>query len=149
KGLDHVAENILSYLDAESLYSAELVCKEWNRVISEGMLWKKLIERKVRTDSIWRGLAERRGWIQYLFKPKPGESHPDHCSYRSLFPKIIQDIEFSGQWSSRVVSTVDFESGVWLDVGKKQGNWEDRKANNQRLWDIECGACLRVLEGHE
>jgi len=31
-------------------------------VISEGMLWKKLIERKVRTDSVWRGLAERRGW---------------------------------------------------------------------------------------
>lgn len=62
KGLDHVAENILSYLDADSLYAAELVCKEWYRVISEGMLWKKLIERKVRTDSLWRGLAERRGW---------------------------------------------------------------------------------------
>lgn len=26
------------------------------------MLWKKLIERKVRTDSLWRGLAERRQW---------------------------------------------------------------------------------------
>lgn len=62
KGLDHVAESILSYLDAKSLVSAELVCKEWHRVISEGMLWKKLIERKVRTDSVWRGLAERRGW---------------------------------------------------------------------------------------
>lgn len=31
--------------------------------------------------------------IQYLFKPKPGEHHPDHFSYRALFPKIIQDIE--------------------------------------------------------
>lgn len=62
KGLDHVAENILSYLDAESLCAAELVCKEWFRVISEGMLWKKLIERKVRTDTLWRGLAERRQW---------------------------------------------------------------------------------------
>lgn len=64
KGLDHVAESILSYLDAKSLVSAELVCKEWHRVISEGMLWKKLIERKVRTDSVWRGLAERRGWYE-------------------------------------------------------------------------------------
>lgn len=62
KGLDHVAEFILSYLDAESLKQAELVCKEWCRVISEGMLWKKLIERKVKTDVLWRGLAERRGW---------------------------------------------------------------------------------------
>ncbi len=63
KGLDHVAENILSYLDADSLGQAELVCKEWRRVISEGMLWKKLIERKVKTDAMWRGLAERRGWL--------------------------------------------------------------------------------------
>lgn len=62
RGLDHIAENILSYLDARSLCAAELVCKEWYRVTSDGMLWKKLIERMVRTDSLWRGLAERRGW---------------------------------------------------------------------------------------
>ena len=62
KGLDHIAENILSFLDAKSLCAAEVVCKEWNRVISDGMLWKKLIERKVRTDPLWRGLSERRGW---------------------------------------------------------------------------------------
>lgn len=62
KGLDHIAENILSFLDAKSLCSAERVCKEWYRVISDGMLWKKLIERKVRTDALWKGLSERRGW---------------------------------------------------------------------------------------
>lgn len=62
KGLDHVAETILSMLDAESLNWAQMVCKEWYRVISEGMLWKKLIERKVKTDPLWRGLSERRGW---------------------------------------------------------------------------------------
>ena len=62
KGLDHVAETILSYLDAKSLCAAESVCKEWLRVISDGMLWKKLIERMVRTDPLWRGLADRRGW---------------------------------------------------------------------------------------
>lgn len=67
KGLDHIAETILSYLDAKSLCSAELVCKEWYRVISEGMLWKKLIERMVRTDTLWRGLAERRGWYVFYF----------------------------------------------------------------------------------
>ena len=72
KGLDHVAEKILCYLDANSLCAAELVCISWLRVISEGMLWKKLIERKVQTDLLWKGLAERRNWIQYLFKPKPG-----------------------------------------------------------------------------
>ena len=57
-----MAENILAYLDAKSLCAAELVCKEWYRVISEGNLWKKLIERKVLTDTLWKGLADRRGW---------------------------------------------------------------------------------------
>lgn len=87
--MDHIAENILSYLDFDSLKSAEIVCKEWLRVISEGMLWKKLIERKVRTDTLWRGLSERRGWIQYLFKPRPGSTHRPHSFYRELFPKIM------------------------------------------------------------
>lgn len=31
--------------------------------------------------------------IQYLFKPKPGKQHQTHNFYRTLFPKIIQDIE--------------------------------------------------------
>lgn len=31
--------------------------------------------------------------IKYLFKPAPGEQHPDYMFYRRLFPKIIQDIE--------------------------------------------------------
>lgn len=89
KGLDHVADNILSYLDADSLFSAELVSKEWNRVISEGMLWKKLIERKVRSDSLWRGLAERKKWIKYLFVPRPGE-YRNHSFYRQLYPVIMK-----------------------------------------------------------
>lgn len=31
--------------------------------------------------------------IQYLFKPKPGENHPSNDFYRSLYPKIILDID--------------------------------------------------------
>ena len=65
RGLDQVAEKVLSYLDAAFLKNAELVCKEWYRVISEGMLWKKLIQKKVRSDPLWQGLSERRGW--YVF----------------------------------------------------------------------------------
>ena len=62
KGLHHIAYKILSYLDARSLCRAEQVCSDWYRVIAEGLLWKKLIERKVKTDPVWRGLSERRGW---------------------------------------------------------------------------------------
>jgi hypothetical protein len=67
------------------------------------MLWKKLIERKVRTDSLWRGLSERRGWIDYLFKSKPGQNHPNHSFYRGLYPKIIQDIEVSVKFFSNFI----------------------------------------------
>merc|ERR1712116_44112 len=74
KGLDHIAENILSYLDDNSLRNAELVCKEWRRVIADGMLWKKL--------------SERRGWGAYLFKPRPGEQQPHHSFYQKLYPRI-------------------------------------------------------------
>ena len=28
-----------------------------------------------------------------LFKPKPGEQHPNHSFYRRLYPSIIKDIE--------------------------------------------------------
>jgi len=62
KGLDHIAEHILSYVDATSLRAAELVCKEWCRVVADGNLWRKLIEHKVLTDSLWKGLVERKGW---------------------------------------------------------------------------------------
>ena len=78
KGLDHVAEKILCYLDANSLCAAELVCTGWLRVISEGMLWKKLIERKVQTDLLWKGLAgdnfnffTHLKKVQLLMKPEP------------------------------------------------------------------------------
>ena len=92
KGLDHLAENILSYLDAKSLANAQCVSREWYRVIAAGMLWKKLIERQVRSDPQWRGLAERRGWIKYLFKPSPGNQHQNHLFYRKLYPTVVADI---------------------------------------------------------
>ena len=62
KGLHHIAYKILSYLDERSLCRAELVCHDWYDVISDGLLWKKLIERKVELEPVWKGLSERRGW---------------------------------------------------------------------------------------
>ena len=63
QGFHIVIYNILSYLDdARSLCRAEQVCSDWYQVISKGLLWKQLIERTVETDSVWRGLSERRGW---------------------------------------------------------------------------------------
>ena len=86
---------ILSYLDAKSLSEAEHVCKEWLRVISDGMLWKKLIERKITTDPLWKGLSEQRGWIKYLHRNSTGEPNMPHSFYRSLYPNILKDIKVS------------------------------------------------------
>ncbi|KAI5640811.1 D domain of beta-TrCP domain-containing protein [Phthorimaea operculella] len=176
KGLDHVAENILSYLDASSLCAAELVCREWQRVISEdasslcaaelvcrewqrviseGMLWKKLVERKVRTDSLWRGLAERRGWIQYLFKPKPGCQHPSHSFYRQLYPKIIQDIRsIEDNWRmgrhnlQRINCRSENSKGVYClqyDDNKIVSGLRD---NTIKIWDRKTLQCVKELQGH-
>uniref|UniRef100_T1HWK9 Uncharacterized protein n=1 Tax=Rhodnius prolixus TaxID=13249 RepID=T1HWK9_RHOPR len=155
KGLDHVAENILSYLYADSLCSAQLVCKEWHRVISEGMLWKKLIERKVRTDSLWRGLAERRTWIQYLFKPKPGKTHPNHKFYRSLFPKIIADIEsIENNWRlgrhnlQRINCRSENSKGVYCLQYDDHKIVSGLRDNTIKIWDRCSLQCVKVLTGH-
>ncbi|XP_063707792.1 F-box/WD repeat-containing protein 1A [Culicoides brevitarsis] len=155
KGLDHVAENILSHLDADSLCAAELVCKEWLRVISEGMLWKKLIERKVRTDSLWRGLAERRAWMKHLFVPRPGSIHRPHKFYRSLFPKIMKDIQtIEDNWRQgthnlqRINCRSENSKGVYClqyDDNKIVSGLRD---NTIKIWDRNTLQCYKILTGH-
>jgi len=156
KGLDHVAENILSFLDAKSLCAAGAVSKEWARVISEGMLWKKLIERKVNTDSLWKGLADRRNWIQYLFKPKPGESHPPHSFYRGLYPSIIKDIDtIEDNWRcgkhnlQRINCRSENSKGVYClqyDDSKIVSGLRD---NTIKMWDRQTlQQYSKVLTGH-
>ncbi|CAG2105452.1 unnamed protein product [Medioppia subpectinata] len=155
KGLDHVAETVLSYLDAKSLCSAELVCKEWYRVISEGMLWKKLIESRVRTDSLWRGLSHRRGWVRYLFKPSSGEQHPDHMFYRRLFPKIIQDIESTeNNWRSgrhnlqRINCRSEASKGVYCLQYDDHKIISGLRDNTIKIWDRTTLQCSKILTGH-
>ena len=155
KGLDHVAEKILCYLDANSLCAAELVCKGWLRVIEDGQLWKKLIERKVLTDQLWKGLSERRNWSQYLFKPRPGEPHPPHSFYRRLYPSIIRDIDaIENNWRcgkhnlQRINCRSENSKGVYClqyDEAKIVSGLRD---NTIKVWDRNSLACTRVLNGH-
>jgi len=155
KGLEHIAESILSFLDAKSLCAAELVCKEWNRVVADGMLWKKLIERMVITDSLWHGLADRRGWISDLFKPKPGEAPRNNKFYRELYPKIIQDIDrIENNWRTgrhqlqRIHCRSETSKGVYClqyDDDKIVSGLRD---NTIKIWDRHNLDCVRVLTGH-
>jgi len=156
QGLDHLAENILSFLDAKSLSAAQRVCKGWLNVISEGMLWKKLIERKVLTDSLWKGLAERRHWIQYLFKPKPGaEPHPGHEFYRKLYPNIIKDIEnIEDNWKcgkhnlQRINCRSENSKGVYCLQYDDQKIVSGLRDNTIKIWERSTLSCLNVLNGH-
>jgi hypothetical protein len=49
-------------------------CRKWNDVVKSNRIWKPLLERKVKNDSNWKELAERRGWIRtmekYFIKPR-------------------------------------------------------------------------------
>ena len=69
---------------------AELVCREWFKVINNLLLWKKLIEIKVAMDIMWNVLSEQREWGKYLFHHVP-QSEPQY--YRKLYPVILNDVQ--------------------------------------------------------
>ncbi|CAG0894089.1 unnamed protein product [Cyprideis torosa] len=154
KGCDHVAEVILSYLDAKSLCAAELVCKEWSRVVADGMLWKKLIQRKTRTDPLWRGLSERRNWSHFLFN-KMGHAHPDHRFFRKLYPRIINDIDnLETNWRSgkhtlqRINCRSEGSKGVYCLQYDEQKIVSGLRDNTIKIWDRASLQCTQVLTGH-
>ncbi|TGZ62490.1 hypothetical protein CRM22_007420 [Opisthorchis felineus] len=53
----HIAEKILSYLDASSLAAAEKVCPAWCAVIRGGNLWQRLIQIRVLSEELWDRLS--------------------------------------------------------------------------------------------
>ena len=81
RGLQPVAEMVLSYLDASSLCSAEFVCREWRRVTTDGNIWKRIIERRVSRDPIWAGLAQKRSWCVHTTSQR---ALLHHCQCRGL-----------------------------------------------------------------
>ncbi|XP_039262874.1 beta-TrCP-like [Styela clava] len=154
RGMPHVAENILTYLDAKSLCAAESVCRTWYRVIQDGMLWKRLIERNVRTNSLWKGLSERMGWAQYLFKGKTGEQVPDSY-FRGLYPKVIEDIEkIEYNWRcgkhrlEKIQCRSENSKGVYClqyDDDKIVSGLRD---NTIKMWNRKSLENVKVLTGH-
>lgn len=155
RGMPHVAENILTYLDAKSLCAAERVCRTWYRVIQEGMLWKRLIERNVRTDSLWKGLSDRMGWARYLFKGKAGEEHAPDSYFRGLYPKVIDDIEkIEYNWRcgkhrlEKIQCRSENSKGVYClqyDDDKIVSGLRD---NTIKMWNRKSLENVKVLTGH-
>jgi F-box and WD-40 domain protein 1/11 len=98
QGFDHIAEKILSFLDVESLHAAQLVSREWNRVISGNFcsLYKGLLEEKVRSDPLWRQVAERKKWIKHLYtNKKQSPMNRNDRFYRQLYFTTTKVFDFN------------------------------------------------------
>jgi len=156
-GLEHVAEKILGYLDEKSLKSTELVCREWYHVICEGMLWKKLIEKKFLSNSLWRGLADRRGWTKYLFRQMiiNGDKPKRHEFYRQLYPQIIRDIQqLESNWRTGNFQLEKIQCRSQNSKGVYCLQYDDDKIvsglrdNTIKIWDRKSLECIQVLTGH-
>ena len=156
-GLEHIAEKILGYLDDQSLRSSELVCREWYHVIARGMLWKKLVEHQVRSDTLWHGLAERRGWKKYLFRQLSianDEQKADEF-YRRLYPQIIRDMErLEGNWRSgnfqmeKIPCRSQNSKGVYCLQYDDEKIISGLRDNTIKIWNRQTLECKQVLTGH-
>ncbi|KRZ17091.1 F-box/WD repeat-containing protein 1A, partial [Trichinella zimbabwensis] len=174
KGLLNIAVKVLSYLDAKTLSIAEYVCRDWRRVIAQGHLWKKFIERKVHSDSLWKGLAHKRGWIEHIVRTKSGRYSQLHCFYRKLYNQIINDIEtIESNWKHgrlllyRINCRSDNSKGVYClqyDDKKIVSGLRDNTIkvllthflctfvpdirSCSPIFDFETLSCIKVLTGH-
>lgn len=157
RGLEHIAEKILAYLDDRSLVSSELVCHDWYYVISQGLLWKKMIERQVITDALWSGLAKRRGWIKYLFRQilTANEQQKTPDFYRQLYPKILSDIKrLESNWRNGDFQLEKIQCRSQSSKGVYCLQYDDDKIvsglrdNTIKIWDRKSLSCVKVLSGH-
>jgi len=152
-GLQHISESILSYLDAKSLCSSELVCRDWYRVVSSGKMWRKLIERIVKNDSLWKGLASRREWGYFL--TKKGLTEKDDVFYKELYPKILKEINvIEENWRqglfklSHIQCMSEGSKGVYCLQYDNDKIVSGLRDNTIKMWDRKTLQCTKVLQGH-
>uniref|UniRef100_A0A183BUP0 F-box domain-containing protein n=1 Tax=Globodera pallida TaxID=36090 RepID=A0A183BUP0_GLOPA len=167
-----LADNVLHLLDAKSLCASEFVSRRWSRVIINGMLWRKHIERQVRNDPLWAGLASRRGWKKYLFcskdqatraiaqagqAPKKGEDVLDfqHKFYRDLYPKITADIrQIEQNWREgrhrleRINCQSENSKGVYCLQYDDEKIISGLRDNTIKIWSRPGLGCVETLTGH-
>lgn len=153
RGLTPISERILSNLDAKSLFMASCVCREWRRIIREGFLWKKLVERKVKTDSLWAGIVKRRGWIKDLFKPTPPDDDPNR--FQSLYFDIEVDIRnlekrwHNGEYTTRRIHCYSENSrGVYCIQYDDDKIVSGLRDNTIKVWDRQSLRCAKTFQGH-
>ena len=155
RGMFHIAYKILSYLDAKSLCRAEQVCMEWHQVIANGMLWKRLISRKVHTDPVWKVLSEVRGWGQHLTCQASPLQDINHEYFRRLYPSNTRDIQnLEENWRNGHHSLTKIECRSENSKGVYCLQYDDKKIvaglrdTTIKIWERHGMQCTHVLRGH-
>ncbi|CAI4221593.1 unnamed protein product [Auanema sp. JU1783] len=171
-----LAVMILQNLDAKSLSSCEAVCSNWRSVLAVGQLWRKLIERNVRSDNLWRGLSEKRKWKNFvligreaaaqLICERYGKKYDQlrgsfdmfmlqHKFYRELYPQVISDIsKIETNWRtgtytlSRINCRSEQSKGVYCLQYDDDKIVSGLRDNTIKIWDRHDLSNPRVLSGH-
>ncbi|VDM59769.1 unnamed protein product [Angiostrongylus costaricensis] len=172
----HLAEMILSNLDARALAACEAVSTVWRSVLAIGQLWRKLIERNVRKDNMWRGLSEKNKWRKYIlvsrdsaacaicdyyhvpYEKLRGSSEMcmlQHRFYRELFPKVVVDIaKIEANWRNGFYKLSSINCRSENSKGVYCLQYDDEKIvsglrdNVIKVWNRSDLSCERVLSGH-
>ncbi|KAF6774667.1 hypothetical protein AHF37_05906 [Paragonimus kellicotti] len=149
-GVPHLAELILSQLDGLSLLSVELVSRGWQWSVAKHQLWRRLIARRIATDPVWHGLAERRGWLELVHLADPSllptalEQRRVAMGLRqklSDFPLLTDNTCHDDVLEGHTGSVLCLQYiGNLLISGSSD--------TSVRLWDLSTGRCLNVITHH-
>lgn len=152
RGLTHLSEKILSYLDANSLFQASCVCREWRRIIKQGYLWKKLIEKNVKSDRAWASLTKRRGWDLDLFKPN---KNVDNRKHQALYHHVVADLKnLYKRWqegnytTQRILCRSENSKGVYCIQYDDDKIVSGLRDNTIKIWDRRTLKCTQTFHGH-
>ncbi|CCD66391.1 F-box/WD repeat-containing protein lin-23 [Caenorhabditis elegans] len=172
----HLVELILFNVNSDSLKSCEEVSTSWRCALARGQHWKKLIEKNVRSDSLWWGLSEKRQWDKFLNisrdmsvrricekfnydvnikRDKLDQLILMHVFYSKLYPKIIRDIHnIDNNWKrgnykmTRINCQSENSKGVYCLQYDDDKIVSGLRDNTIKIWDRKDYSCSRILSGH-
>lgn len=172
----HLVELILFNVNSDSLKACEEVSTNWRCALARGQHWKKLIEKNVRSDSLWSGLSEKRHWDKFLnisremsvlricekfgYDPTTKREKIDqlilmHVFYSKLYPKIIRDIHnIDSNWKrgnyklTRINCQSENSKGVYCLQYDDEKIVSGLRDNTIKIWSRKDYACSRTLSGH-
>ncbi|CAL2032404.1 unnamed protein product [Caenorhabditis brenneri] len=172
----HLVELILFNVNSESLKHCEEVSTSWRCALARGQHWKKLIEKNVRSDSLWLGLSEKRHWDKFLNIGREMAVHRIcekfgydvnqrrekleqlilmHVFYSKLYPKIIRDIHnIDNNWKrgnyklTRINCQSENSKGVYCLQYDDEKIVSGLRDNTIKIWNRSDYTCSRTLSGH-